>query len=79
MSRPRAVARVVGDLRLLARVRDVEGLDAVEAERGEAVDRADDVLGRVDVPERVRPDGDAAGVRGWRAIASATVGVVRRR
>src|SRR4051812_23819697 len=52
----------VRDLGLLARVRDVERLDAVQAVGGEAVDRGDDVGGRVDVPERVRPDGEAAGV-----------------
>jgi hypothetical protein len=40
----------------------VEGLDAVEAELGEAVDRVEDRLGVADVPERVRPHGDAAGL-----------------
>jgi hypothetical protein len=40
----------------------IEGLDAVEAERGVALDPVDDVVGVGDVPERVRPDGHAAGV-----------------
>jgi hypothetical protein len=39
----------------------VEGLDPVEAQPDEAVDRVQDTVGMGDVPERVRPDGDAAG------------------
>ena len=49
-------------LGLLARVGDVEGLDAVDAERVEAVDRREHFVGVGEVPERVRPHGDAAGV-----------------
>jgi hypothetical protein len=48
--------------RLLCVVGGVEGLDAVEPEVGEAIDACDDRLRVVDVPERVRPDGDAAGL-----------------
>src|SRR5690242_12969579 len=40
----------------------VEGLDAVDPELDEAVDRVEDGLGVGHVPERVRPDGDAAGL-----------------
>ena len=40
----------------------VEGLDAVEAEPGEALDVPSYVVGVLDVPERVRPDGHAAGL-----------------
>ena len=55
------LARARGEQRLLARVRDVERLDAVQAVAGEAVDDRDDLVGMVDVPERMRPDRDAAG------------------
>jgi hypothetical protein len=51
----------VRDARLLARVRRVEDLDAVDAQGREAVDDRQDVVVVVEVPERVRPDGDAAG------------------
>jgi hypothetical protein len=43
-------------------VGDVEGLDPVEAERGEAVDRVEHLGVVVEVPEGMRPDGDPAGV-----------------
>jgi hypothetical protein len=43
-------------------VRRIEGLDAVEAQRGEALDRVPNGLGADDVPERMRPDRHAAGV-----------------
>ena len=49
-------------LGLLARVGDVEGLDAVDAERVEAVDAGEHFVGVGDVPEGVRPHGDAAGL-----------------
>jgi hypothetical protein len=53
----------VGDRRRLLRVvGGVERLDAVEAEGGEALDVLDHRGGVIDVPERVRPDGDAAGL-----------------
>jgi hypothetical protein len=48
--------------RLLGAVGGIERLDAVEAERGEVLDPLGDDGGIVDVPERVRPDGDAAGL-----------------
>jgi hypothetical protein len=48
--------------RLLGAVRRIERLDAVEPERREAVDALGDHGGVVDVPERVRPDGDATGL-----------------
>jgi len=47
---------------LLGRVGHVERLDAVEAGRVEAVDRVDDEVVVVDVPEWMRPDGQAAGL-----------------
>ena len=47
---------------LLGVVGRVEGLDAVEPERREAVDGLEHGLARVDVPERMGPDGDAAGL-----------------
>lgn len=40
----------------------VEGLDAVEPERREAVDGVEHLAGRVEVPERMGPDRDAAGL-----------------
>jgi hypothetical protein len=40
----------------------IERLDAVEPERGEALDVNGDLGGFADVPERVRPDGHAAGL-----------------
>ncbi len=55
-------AAVGEQLGLLAGVGDVEGLDAVDAERVEAVDAGEHFLGVLDVPEGVRPDGDAAGL-----------------
>ena len=67
VGRPRRQQAVlVGEVRqqqrLLAVVRDVEGLDAVEARRGEAREPPQDVVVAREVPERVRPDRDAAGV-----------------
>jgi hypothetical protein len=48
--------------RLLLVVGGIEGLDAVEPERGEALDPLADSGGIVHVPERVRPDGHPAGL-----------------
>ncbi len=55
-------AAVGEQLGVLACVGDVEGLDAVDPERVEALDRGQHFPWIGDVPERVRPDGDAAGV-----------------
>jgi hypothetical protein len=53
----------VGDRRrLLGVVGGVERLDAVDAETGEALDVLHHAGGIADVPEGVRPDGDAAGL-----------------
>jgi hypothetical protein len=49
-------------VRLGLAVLDVEGLDAVHAALREAPQRRLDLGARVDVPERVRPHGDAPGV-----------------
>ena len=49
-------------LGLLAGVGHVEGLHPVDAERAEALDAREHLVGIGDVPEGVRPDGDAAGV-----------------
>ena len=58
-----ALGAVRGDeAGLLGVVGRVEGLDAVEPERREAVDGLEHGLARVDVPERMGPDGDAAGL-----------------
>ena len=57
---PALGAGVVEQQRLLARVGDVEDLDAVEAVGPEGVDRGDHRRGVVDVPERVRPHGHPA-------------------
>jgi hypothetical protein len=52
-----------GDERgVLGVVGRVEGLDAVEPERREAVDGLEHRLGRVEVPERMGPHGDAPGL-----------------
>jgi hypothetical protein len=57
------LAAAVGDRRRLLRVvGGVEGLDAVEPHLGEAIDVLDHRRAIADVPERVRPDGDAAGL-----------------
>ncbi len=48
-----------GLLRVVGRV---EGLDAVEARRLEPIDGVQDGRRVLDVPERMRPDGDAAGL-----------------
>ena len=53
--------RVVQEARLRLRVGGVEALDAVEPRGGEALERGERGVGVVDVPERMRPDGDAAG------------------
>jgi hypothetical protein len=57
------VRAVLGDRRRLVHVvGGVEGLDAVEAELGEAVDPLDDRGDVGDVPERVGPHRDSAGL-----------------
>src|SRR3712207_8656484 len=53
---------VVEQQRLLARVGDVEGLDAVDAVALEALEGLDRLVVGLEVPERVGPDRDAAGV-----------------
>ena len=58
-----ALGAARGDERgLLGVVGRVEGLDAVEPERREAVDGLEHRLGRIHVPERMGPHGDAAGL-----------------
>ena len=65
-------------LGLLARVGDVEDLDAVHPQPLEAVDAVQDFVGVGDVPEGVGPD--ATPPASWIAsTASATVGVARIR
>ena len=58
-----ALGAARGDERgLLGVVGRVEGLDAVEPERREAVDGLEHRLGRIHVPERMGPNGHAAGL-----------------
>ena len=66
---PELRAAVRQQLGLLARVRDVEGLDAVDFQRAEALDAGQHLAGALDVPEGVRPDGDAAGCVDGRTAA----------
>ena len=56
----------------------VEGLDAVQAERREAVDGVEHLIGPVEIPERMGPDGDPAGLVDQRD-GLGHVGLVRRR
>jgi hypothetical protein len=53
-------AQAAATSRVCARVRDVEGLDAVEAHGDEPLDGVEDLGVGVEVPERVRPHGDPA-------------------
>jgi hypothetical protein len=67
VGRPRGQQAVLaavghGGPRLGLAVGDVERLHPVEAHGGEAVDAVADLLVGVHVPERVRPDGEAAGL-----------------